>query len=295
MRSTFKHWLSITIFALGTALLASSLVYPVINERDLSRPQWPFTVNWQSEQSKGLLAWWPMIEGFGKGNTARETITGTHGALNTTSLYTRADVFGSMINFDGNTTSDMLITGNTAWGSTAKTYTITFWARKGSTVTKKHYYILDISNPRFIISLGVNNPTNAAALAIYDGTWRDASSNTTWADDTLHHVSIVFDGPNTTFTSYIDGVQADTDTWTALDLHTSSGARIGSQNSGGATNVDARITDFRIYERLFTAEQAWRIYDPKTRWNSYEKPSMLLVKAPAAVTPCMRMLTGMGC
>lgn len=107
---------------------------------------------------------------------------------------------------------------------------------------------------------------------IYSDIWQSGSppaSVVTLTTGTLYHVAMTADSVGNTGDNYINGV---------LDINTdgthggSSGGTTFSMGTrtGSSENIDGRLDDFRIYNRILSAAEILTIYSCRGRDNIYE-------------------------
>ena len=158
---------------------------------------------------------------------------------------------GKALDFNGSTDS-VDIDGFQLAGSDA---TFAFWINPSLVQNK---YILDVNITRFVI--GFNNNE----LSIYSGGAFfnfGAITSSEWS-----RCAIVING--TSASCYVNGVQlGTTKTITAISIGSATSASIGSNFAGTATYYDGKLSDFQIYNAVWSASDI--AYD-------YAKPNHLV-------------------
>ena len=173
------------------------------------------------------------------------------GNSNVGKLYT-----GTSLNFNTADAQSIQIDSFQMSGSNA---TFAFWINPDLTTGSRT--IFDINSTRFIIRISSGN------LQIFSGSFVTFGSI---ASDQWQRVVIVING--TSADAYINEVQSGvTQTITAIDMSTATQARIGA-NFTGAGTLDAKISDFQIYNAVWSADDI--AYD-------YAKPNHLVTDNPS--------------
>jgi hypothetical protein len=173
------------------------------------------------------------------------------GNSNVGKLYT-----GTSLNFNTNDAQSIQIDSFQMSGSNA---TFAFWIKPD--LTTGFRCIFDVNSTRFLIRISSGN------LQIFSGSFVTFGSI---ASDQWQRVVIVING--TSADAYINEVQSGvTQTITAIDMSTATQARIGA-NFTGAGTLDAKISDFQIYNAVWSADDI--AYD-------YAKPNHLVTDNPS--------------
>ena len=163
---------------------------------------------------------------------------------------------GKALDFNGSTDS-VDIDGFQLAGSDA---TFAFWINPSQAQNK---YILDVNITRFVIGFA------SLELSIFSGGSFfnfGAITSSEWS-----RVAIVING--TSASCYVNGVQlGTTKTITAISIGSATLASIGSVFTGAGTNYDGKLSDFQIYNAVWSASDI--AYD-------YAKPNHLVTDNPS--------------
>jgi len=221
-------------------------------------PLWPFTINRDSPQAEGLVAWWPFVA---LGNATLYDLSGNNNNGVITNMaanpWLANEVLGGhSLDFDG-ANDQVNVTGNNLPTGSQTTFTMSAWANGsagpdaiviwGSQTANNgpHLYRIDASNWRFGIWDGVN-----IDIAAVSNVWT--------------HLVATFDGTNGRF--YRDGILTAGPTVMTSDPDTQT-LRIASNLFDNVDNFLGQITDVRIYNRALSTAEAWQLFDPSTRWD----------------------------
>ena len=162
---------------------------------------------------------------------------------------------GKALDFNGSTDS-VDIDGFQLAGSDA---TFAFWVNPSQAQNK---YILDITGDRFVIGF------SGFELSIFSG---DFFKFGVLAYSEWSRVAIVING--TSASCYVNGVQLGaTKTIPAIDISSATLAAIGSAFTGTTTYYDGKLSDFQVYNAVWSASDI--AYD-------YAKPNHLVTDNPS--------------
>ena len=114
-----------------------------------------------------------------------------------------------------------------------------------------------------ILAFGNNVGNQGAVLLVQDAKLRfdlagiaGTNSTTSVADSTWHHVAVTYNQSTDVASLYIDGVAAETHTFTGAALNIASGAaNIGVSLDNAASPFNGKIDDVRIWNTLRTANE----------------------------------------
>jgi len=158
---------------------------------------------------------------------------------------------GKALDFNGSTDS-VDIDGFQLAGSDA---TFAFWINPSLVQNK---YILDVNITRFVIGFNNNELSIFSGGSFFNF---GAITSSEWS-----RVAIVLNG--TSASCYVNGVQlGTTKTITAISIGSATLASIGSVFTGSSTNYDGKLSDFQIYNAVWSADDI--AYD-------YAKPNHLV-------------------
>lgn len=234
-------------------------------------PSGRFTINRDSPQAKGLVAWFlngrptyfdPDVSGINGGTVVLQTPDW------------RIDTErGLGLNFDRTTKEGIASFPRTP--VTAPPFTLSVWVRSvdvtllqtlmalGSSTNNWHSYMLNIENSK---------PT----MATYDGTTRTLSTASNLINNTLYHIVGIWKATNN-WKIYVDGGRE-----TAVQTNDEVPLGIGSVSIGGlyywtgsgmtwdaSYHAGGVIFDARIYNTSLTDQEVYQLYSPETRWDLY--------------------------
>lgn len=256
-----------------------------------SPPTGGFVLNEDSWQAQGLRFWLPGIDGarLDRSRDQRNppTETGTVGHTIAPALNARAFDFTPTTYFDYGTFPFL------------SEFTISFWT--SPTINGSVYRTLVSrggvfeNDSNFAIGMrhigGNVRPymyaKNGGTLVgtentsdITPGVWMHIVASWQASDQRLYH----------------NGVQITSST-TSNGTDGSQNLKIGNANSGGSDNpYDGDVLDVRIYDRAFTAEQVWQLYEPSTRWDLFYRVGVrrILMDDTTVVSPPVGTWTSTG-
>lgn len=236
-----------------------------------------WTPNTSSPQMSGLISWYPLQE-F-RGGSFEDVITsrmlkfsGTAGLGWTVPLVN--STIGQMLNFDG-TNSQADVAGSTS-GTDA------FYSLAGS-FSLSAWIIPNISADGYIFShrstaggeagdyhMGV---TTAGKFfgGFFSGAFRGVTGTQTLVNGTLYHVIVSFDDPGNTMNLYVNGVLDATGAITQALAAGTVPTHIGYSHIAAVpqNRWNGGMADLRLYNKALTAQEAWGLFDPNTRWDLY--------------------------
>lgn len=263
------------------------------------RPYWPFTVNRESLQAKGLTHWWPFNHPYG--NRLYELSGhGHHGTLNFGPAWQQDEFAGPVLHFDG--TDDNV--------SLPRSYdfqvmTIAGWFKR-DVIDADHSIITNtIGALRYGFGFDVRSTNFLRFVAVeFNGALNfDVQGTTSIAANRWYHAAVVLEGPNVgnDVILYLDGVEEGRDDQEkTLDY---SGALLPKIGQWGVTQLQNRmegsIADVRIYDRPMGPSEIRHLYAPATRWDLYQplapRDFLYLIQPAAGVISTgdrVRVLTG---
>ena len=244
-------------------------------------PNTQFTLNRQSPQSRGLVAWWPMIGDRGA-STVRNygrSLDGTYAAGQVSGPST----WGTLPSFDaGGGYVDI-----TGFSGTGGIWTFSAWMN--STTASNNQYLADFQTGRLVIA----HAANVASISYYDGGWHDIAAAV--ADSEWHLETWVLNGPANLGIIYRDAVSLGSDTYSGANPGGAASVIGARYNGSQAQAFLGFMADIRIYNRALSAAEVWAMYDPATRWELYA-PVMpqFYVLAPAGGWPFSPVWQGRG-
>ncbi|HYD35103.1 MAG TPA: DUF2341 domain-containing protein [Vitreimonas sp.] len=188
----------------------------------------------------GPVGHWKFDEG--EGTTANDASgNGLTGTITSGTQWSEGR-FGSALNFDG---TQLVLIGNSAPVQLG-TGTVEAWIKTtnaGSSfrgiVVKQNAYGMFLNDNVFGSYDWGGTGFNSSGLSLNDGQW--------------HHVSMTFDGSNSTTNLYLDGTLVDTGNNTVSGHNTS--LSIGSGTGGVSQTFIGKIDDVKLYNYVRTREQ----------------------------------------
>ena len=242
---------------------------PFGNGWPLSRPPLdvPFTINRNSIQAKGLVAWWPFL-GSRYSNIIRDYASGAYpGSLTEGTWVTDPDT-GVGITFINNTAN--AITGFAIPYSPP--FTLVGWAKPTGTAEFRgllgsinagveNYIHLTTTIFRLRASAAAQSPINFT----YTATGRMQL-----------FVCTVDGGGNAV--GYIDGLQVEAGSTTQTAWEIGNIGRFWDNNSNA---FDGIISEVRLYNYALQPDMVWQLYNPPTRWQLYQPQPRIFPASPA--------------
>ena len=189
--------------------------------------------------TSGLKFWIPFITSTPNG-TAGQLSPDVSGNNHPAILKT-----GKSLDFDGSTTYIDL----DGFSMNSTNATVAFWINPDATTGN----VFHISSNSLIVGFNSNE------ISIFSGSWKNFGSLTTgvWS-----RVVVTING--TTAKCFVNGVQLGVDeTITAINISSATLARIGARNNGSADFIDAKLSDFQIWNTAWSQDDA--IYDYANR------------------------------
>jgi len=246
-------------------------------------PDGPFTLNRDSPQARGLVAWWPTLGSRGA-NVLRDWAGYNNGTLSTPSWVTDGQR-GAALSFNG--TSDVVTLATEDEFSASSKISLFAWVYPTSVATF-HTIIAKRNSGTVTLSFRIGQVSGDGKLSwtwTAGGTFQTYVAGPTVSVDVWSHVGVVFDfaaPANATF--YLNGVA------------TSAARSVGTGTSPDDANVPltmgrrydnlhhfaGRIGDVRRHDAPVTAGVAAQMYN--NPWDLYAVPRLYFVFAVAGVT-----------
>ena len=298
-KQKLKYWTSVFIFALGIALLASSIVFSTTGPPPSYHQGYARSVSKSAYPSlwKGLVGAWVPALGV-TGVTLRDVSGfGQHGTL--TSMDPGADwiiggnprLAGYGLRFD-HSTGHVAITALTEVVDLPAThnFTVVFWFKAATVATNLVGF--SWSGTDDLNFYPNDNAVGSGGTRVF---WRDLGSNIISEDGPDltgdWHRFVFVSRASDDHEAYRDGVSVGTSSATgAAGPFTS--IRIG--NFGTSQGFDGLLDDVRVYNRAWTNSEI--LLDYQIPLAPFILRPQLFVRAPVAagVTPVLRMLMGVG-
>jgi hypothetical protein len=240
----------------------------------LSRKPTEFSINRDSAQAQGLVAWWP----FSQGKLAAESsMSNKNNGVLTNGCSVVASVGGLngvCSQYDGG--DDFVELGSIADGNplmlNGSALTISAWVNKTSGG--------DIYQ-RIVDKSSAGNGTNGYGMWIHaQRIGYSVSGNSTRTDSSTslpsysvwHHVVGAADASGN-INIYVNAI-LEADTYygggsAAAPPDATANMRIGSWNHSTGREWGGSLDDVRIYNRQLTASEVWNLFDPTSRFDLY--------------------------
>ena len=239
------------------------------------RPSWPFEMNDQSPQAKGLAGWWPLVR------TEALITPEMSGHLQPAILNNMpADwhydpELGDTLNFENITAADSLATQqwlSTGYYPSERTRALMGWMYMDTsagdgwaslgifeTPDRRCYIGFNVDTNRYRAGLGNSFQTTIAPLG-------ETLQFRRW-----YHIGIAADGVIATI--YFNGKPTDT-VQTSFSGTAVADIWMGLRNdpaTGDTDTLDGRVTDVRVYEDVLIDDAFMaQVYNPRTRWDLYK-------------------------
>jgi hypothetical protein len=226
-----------------------------MNFRDAQQtiPLLPFTVNRESQQAQGLIAWWPIMNDHGGNNIRCMIDTRNGGAISSGSQAWGGSDFG----FPAAAFSSSGGHQVTGFAQALGDFTVSVWFHPQDTDT--HGRIVDkTESTGFMMARNSFNDdsfrasiqsTNVATLTIINHRPHLGVLRRTGTTGILS-----FDGLSTSGSAVVGNTVTSTDAF-----------KIG----GGANSATQRIWDVRIYNRALSDHEVNALFDPSTRYDLF--------------------------
>lgn len=240
----------------------------------LEFPKWPFGINREGWQARGLIHLSPLVgvsagastrdfSGFDRPTTVNGTPPVSQGPL------------GAAVEYDVNG-------DNHSWSASGSSFlrlqefTQTGWfAAISLAETNRVLFQVDSRlQTGFRLNIGGLLASNELGGSWYDGAFKAVSSNKIFSSADFgiwyHYAFTCEQGGVKRF--YLDGLETDNQTSAGDILYNAArGASIGGTEwSGGLERSRCDIKDQRMYDRVLSSAEVWQLYDPRTRWDLYK-------------------------
>ena len=249
----------------------------------IQRPRWPFTINRDSPQAEGLVAWWPIIP-FGNDGPLYELVRGFNAARNGNPTYQSDSEFLWYQALDG--TGDYWDVGDEdELDAGTENFAFSCWLRNPDEVSFPINKRVNSSAVgwEFILERGLVE--DRVTMRLFDG---DAaqSTNVDWdmptSDGEWHLVCGVVDRDAGLGRIYGDGIEIATEDISGwLTLSNAQSVQFGARN--GANLYAGDICDIRIRKGgLLNSTVAYQMWDPHTRHDLIYELGRVFYSFPAA-------------
>lgn len=249
-------------------------------------PNTPFRLNAQSEQARGLVAWWPGLASAGA-NLLRDlsSYRRTDGTFGGTPVWAADGERGRVLDFGA---SDLVDVGDIAELDGVTVLTLSAWMKRRTSSDRVALSKTSNSTSNRV-QIGLSITSTAQFFVASGGNAFGEASSISGAD--WFHLVMVFDGGQATnatrLLGYVNGVVQTlsfTGTIPATTASHTQNLEIGSIDTGTPIFSEGWIDDVRIYSRVLQPQEVLDLYRPATRWELYEPVTRLWVvgKPPAA-------------
>lgn len=229
----------------------------VIKRSANSVPRWPFTMARQSEQARGLVAWYPGAQ-IGMGNAIVNMANPQQGTaiVNGTCAFTGGPIDGLAIETPG--TSGNYLNGGTDISFDGDNWTIHLWFQPKSAGTYQ----------RFISYYGPTLWTEGGAswAIVHLGSIDFSLPSSVFVFNSWYFATITRSGSN--IAAYKDGALIQSSGSFAVSYSKNDSIYIGRGEFDEPSHAIYR--DVRLYNRALSAPEVWALYDPATRYELYQ-------------------------
>ncbi len=241
----------------------------------LKRGGWPystppngsFTLNTQSPQARGLVAWWPMLGQHGNAATVRDYVADRYSmAQYNTPTWTTTE-HGPALNYQSGSTQYLMTSQvpppypvtMTAW---FRTTTVlgegTLLAIADSGTADNYYRLQRYENTVEAHSRKANVRARTAEGTVVIGVW---------------HLGVAVFASSSSRAVYIDSGGYVVETTDSSDTGFDNMSIGAVRDSSPGSYSDGEIGDVRLYNRALSDAEVWSLYDPATRWELYAPPA----------------------
>lgn len=195
-------------------------------------------------------------------NNLHGTITGSD------FKYEKDSLFGSVLSFSGASQTYINFPGELVSGE--ESFTITGWIFMRSTTSGSIFFDFGKNNKSHFFVAPMGNKNKEGFLAqILSETANYSVSSPMLATNKWNHVAVVLNTPSKTMSTYINGVLAgETKNVSVLleqlfdaNSETNNKLYIGKSQNADQANLNAKLSDFRIYRIPLSERQITRIYN----------------------------------
>jgi hypothetical protein len=250
--------------------MAVLLVDPPVR---LARPAWPFRLNTESPQARGLALWYPHVVGRAFRD---ESGNGRHSTPSATGL-TLDDVVGTPIGGLGirfqNSTDEVILPNIST--AIPLPLSIAMWVMSSTAGADQDVQTVLSSGNGGAGNYGIYLSVGGSRLSVFTGLGGGIGSSV-WINGTANTITVGrwhLVGVSLTSASqalYVDGQASGTDN----DLQDGFLATtLLGRRDDDLSGFSGVIAETRIYNRVLTAAEWWALYDPRTRWDLYRPPT----------------------
>lgn len=257
-------------------------------------PKEPFTLNKDSPQRRGLVAWWPVISGGG--DILRDFAGHTNGVLNNFEAddWTWNNFGGGALNFDTGEFVDI----SSIWDhfpSNDTAFTLSTWMNLTDVTTQQE--LIDIGNG----SAGVPAPTQTGfrllvsgddiAGQIMNGARHTViTTSNPLSTNTNHLMGFRYLGGGGERSVWVDGKKLAANSGDGWNVHGTK-AFLGIETGGANSIQTGKLWDGRVYTHALSDAEIWMLYNPATRWDLYhELGRRTYVSVPAVAAGALNLV-----
>jgi len=227
-------------------------------------PSGRFTINRDSPQAKGLVAWRPMLASQGTSVT-RDLVRGLVSSFSSYNDWESDNEFGIVPAFNNAMFCTLGIGGFGTWIGATTPFTITAWARANQT-NARDVIIADWDASGANESIFIEFQSTGTIRASRRGTFSAITSTSSYIAYKWYHIAFVWD--LTTEYLYKDAVM-EVSVADAANTNAGNTTALGRGGAYADLYLTGSIADIRFYNRgLFPAEIKHQ-YAPETRWDLY--------------------------
>lgn len=247
-----------------------------------------FSLNKDSQQSRGLVGWWPCMEG--SGTTLRDYSGRNNNSIGNSSNWgiedwnLRSNDFAVGQDYTSNVISDL--SGKT-------NITVSFWAKSSAYLTNNGAVAVRTgSSSGDLLYIYPYDDKNGNGLRVFYNSPTVVDANlSSLADNSWHLFHYVQTG--TFHEGFEDGESVGSST-NSQTVSTAPIVDIGHWN--GSQDATFPIRDVRVYMTSHTKQQVWNQYSPQTRWDLFWQKGKTYFMPDAVVggTPFFRSRTTFG-
>ena len=240
-------------------------------------PTGAFTINRDSPQRKGLVAWYPMLASIGINGVLDRGDTGINGT------FTGSPTWGGSPDFGwGLTTSNGNYYTAPSTGLNVQQGTVAAWLLP-TTQT--------INTDHLVWSNGTST-THRVFFECYGARWvvqyssqsaLEAAPGSGGLNQTVHFV-MTWDRTAQLILGYFNGKQILSTALTVAAITPSASNYFGAYYTGGFPFLGS-LGEFRIYNRALSANEVWQHFAPETRYDLYLPVAPRFWSVPAAAPP----------
>jgi formylglycine-generating enzyme required for sulfatase activity len=269
--------------------LETFYIIPQVKKPQNTKPLGITQTNFDSPQSKGLIAWWN--NSIPHANTWYDRIGDNHGTINSPDIdlvWQTDPVHGHVLDLNG----DYVEIGGKDYLADLNEFTISFWVNRNGTGDGTEAIVYRSGQIEVLLqSNGEVNFTLFGSISNISLSGGELSINN-WVNYTLVKKSYNFD--EEIIIIYKNGIVTSASSWLQteyqepletedseyLENNQSSigflnnglgNLYIGSSDSSYNNSVNAKIDDLRIYNRSLTPSEVYNLYNPSTRWDLWQK------------------------